>query len=826
VGIAAGYNTTLAWTADGRLFGWGSNGAGGLGNGTASNEFTPQEALGVRVKAATSSGSYSLAVGTDGQIYTFGENYSYNLGSSELPFTEEPQLVPGLPGPIAYVAAGDSTTLAITQGGDVYTWGDNWCGQLGTGDMDSRVAPTRVVGVTGAVQADIHHGHAAVLTADGEVWAWGSNTSGELGREPGELQESIPTPVKVDLPPEVGQPVLVATGYNFTMLLTEEGEIWGWGNNNPGWFGPASHDPVPQPSLVDTDWDDAATTALSVGGEWVAVALVDGTPYGFGADWSSQIGGRGLVQAKLPIVGLPDKTIVQADTSAYSTAALDQDGDVWTLGRGYDQELGRPYTGDGDPIPKVVDGLHGISAVAAGDTLGMALSGDRGSVYTWGTWGRANLSYYALTDHAYIPVRASGFHDSIKQIAAGKNHAVALTDSGEVYTWGVNSSGQLGYVSPTWVPEIRVVDLQFWDPPETPEPSDTQSTDPGDTGSPTPTDSGSTAPTTSGSPTPSDTGSPTPSDTASTDPTGTGSATPSDSGSAAPTTSGSPTPSNTPSTDPTDTASGDPTDPPATPSAPSDTDSGDETDDPGGPDPGTPPDTGGTAPGTAREDSTDRSDDATGLGTGTSARDPGAASIGGTAPHGTTPRIARFGTRFKTVVIPSGTTAALKVAAYTAAGTQVGPARVTWTTSRASVASPVKGTKTGRVSWRTGSAATLNIKALAAGRTQVTLTSPGARPATIQIKVVLAAKAKAKQLRAVTLTGPATLAAGRSAVLKPVLRPRGAVRTGARWRSTDPAVATVDAVGRVTGIAAGRAVIVLTAGGKTATKTITITANP
>jgi alpha-tubulin suppressor-like RCC1 family protein len=644
-------------------------------------------------------------------------------------------------------------------------WGDNGSGQLGTGDLVPRVTPTQVKNLPAVAQAVAGRHHTAVLTAGGEVWAWGSNTSGELGFPPGPFQEPFPTPTKVNLPGEVGQVVSVAVGDNFTMILTKEGEIWGWGNNDPMWFGsPPNTEPVSQPVKANIDLNDPAS-ALAAGGSHVAIALVSGTLYGFGIDWSYRIGGRygnETTRLALPINGLADKTIVQADTSAQFTAAVDANGEVWTLGTNYSQQLGRQDTSAN--APALVNGLSDIGAVAAGDNFGMALSEDRMEVYTWGTWGRSELSYHEPTGNEYIPVSTQGLPGPIAQISAGRYHAVGLTAAGDVYTWGSNLYGQLGVISSNWVPEIRVVDLEFWDPSQAPalDPEDTHTatTEPEDPASLTPTESGG----------------PTPSDTASPGPTG---------------------------ADP----SGNPDDPRG----------------PSRPDAGGPSDTGGSAQDSARANDADQSDATAGLGTGTGARDPGTASIEGTTPRHTAPRIARFGTRFKTVVIPVGATTKLKVAAYPAPGTAAGSARVTWKTTKASVASPAKGAKTGAVSWRTGSAATLSIKALTTGRTQVTLASPGARPATIQIKVVPAAKAK--QVRAVTLTGPGTLAPGRSAVLKPVLSPLGAIRTSARWRSTDPAVATVDAVGRVTGHAMGKAVIVLSLYGKTARKTVTVTAN-
>ncbi|MDR1295039.1 MAG: Ig-like domain-containing protein, partial [Bifidobacteriaceae bacterium] len=214
---------------------------------------------------------------------------------------------------------------------------------------------------------------------------------------------------------------------------------------------------------------------------------------------------------------------------------------------------------------------------------------------------------------------------------------------------------------------------------------------------------------------------------------------------------------------------------------------------------------------------------ATGLGAGTGNADLGAASIGETAPQATSPRLARFGTRFKTVVVPAGSNAKLRVTTYPAAGTPAGRVRVTWRTSTPSVASPIKGARTGTTTWQAGKDATVTLRTFRAGSTRIELTSPGARGATIQVTVLPQSVAKARRLRAVDLTGSSTLSAGRSTVLRPVLTPLGAVRTAGRWRSTNPAVATVDRVGRVTGHTKGRTVIVLTVGGKTTHKTITIT---
>ncbi|MDR1295040.1 MAG: Ig-like domain-containing protein [Bifidobacteriaceae bacterium] len=805
VGISAGFNATVAWTTEGRLYAWGDNSSGGLGDGTLNDARAPQEIHGLAVAAASTSGAHSMAIGRDGQIYTWGDNRMNALGSDDQRFTTEPELVAGLP-EIASVAAGENITAAVADNGDVYTWGWNGDrgvdegidGRLGTGEVPRRSRPAQVEGVSGVIQVDVNTSHAAALTGTGEVWAWGSNESGELGREPVFPNAPVPTPVQVELPADAQDGASVGVGAGITLMRTTAGKIWGWGYNRDDRFGLSEiADSVPTPTEASIGLGVPAS-ALSVGPD-AALVLVDSTLHGFESRYSDILGARNPATdgQALPIAGLTDKAIVQADAASSFTMALDSAGHVWTLGSNVGYRFGRPdfVNSAVRETPEQVPDLPEISAVAAGGFLAMALSQDRRTVYTWGSWGQ-QIPPDAAADAA-TPVGVSGFPSDIVQIAAGENHAVALTEDGEVYTWGDDYYGQLGTALSIWMPEVRVSGLQFWEPPE-------------------PT-----------SPDPSDSGSTSPSSTESTSPGGTANPEPSDSGSTSPSTD----PSVSPSPEPSD--SRDPNSP-----APSDTTRPTPSDSGGEPSEGAAPNAGGapggtdsTGPGTAstpddpgndslHASGANASDASHGLGAG--AADPGTSSIGGSAPRGTGPRIARFETRFKTVVIPQGTTATLKVAAYRASGSTAGRASVTWWAATPQIASPVKGARTGSMSWRTGSTATVKVAALAVGRTRVTLASAGAKSATIQVKVVPSAKAKAQRLRTVHLTGPATLGVGRSTVLKPALTPLGAVRTAGTWRSTNPTVATVNAVGRVTAQRQGTAVIVLKVQGKTTSKTIAV----
>ena len=69
----------------------------------------------------------------------------------------------------------------VRRDGTVWCWGSNGDGQLGDGTTTTRLVPTRVVGITGALQVDAGGSHACALLAGGRIVCWGTNSSGQLG---------------------------------------------------------------------------------------------------------------------------------------------------------------------------------------------------------------------------------------------------------------------------------------------------------------------------------------------------------------------------------------------------------------------------------------------------------------------------------------------------------------------------------------------------------------------------------------------------------------------------------------------------------------------
>jgi alpha-tubulin suppressor-like RCC1 family protein len=114
------------------------------------------------------------------------------------------------------------------------------------------------------------------------------------------------------------------------------------------------------------------------------------------------------------------------------TAAVDDQGTVWTWGGNFSGQVGDGSTIN-RPSPYRVAGLEAMQSVAAGRDQTLALSRD-GAVWQWGYSGIA---------HSTLPTLVPNL-THIRQIAAGDNHTAVLRDDGRVWTWGVNHAGQLG----------------------------------------------------------------------------------------------------------------------------------------------------------------------------------------------------------------------------------------------------------------------------------------------------------------------------------------------------------------------------------------------
>ncbi|MCA1831636.1 MAG: hypothetical protein ABR548_02225 [Actinomycetota bacterium] len=274
---------------DGGVWGWGANGAGQLGLGydggglNCQCEWVPHKTVGLSGVSAVAAGSgMSLALKSDGTVWSWGNNWYGQLGdNSSIQWRNVPQQVPGLSGVVA-VAAGLTHGLALKSDGTVWGWGDNRASQVGPGGT-MIPAPIHVGGLPGVV-AIAAGGYASyALTAAGSVWAWGANDQGQLANGATGDPIAIPSPV-------VGltDVVQVAGGSYHALALKSDGKVWGWGANFYGELGDGTLYSAPR-TVPGQAMGLSGVTSIAAGADHSLALKSDRTVWG----WGDSLAGEG-----------------------------------------------------------------------------------------------------------------------------------------------------------------------------------------------------------------------------------------------------------------------------------------------------------------------------------------------------------------------------------------------------------------------------------------------------------------------------------------------------------------------------------------------------
>ncbi|HDG68375.1 MAG TPA: hypothetical protein ENG11_04440, partial [candidate division Zixibacteria bacterium] len=269
VSVSAGMEFSLAITDEGRVFAWGSNSCGQLGDGTFDDHHLPQlvrlsggEAYFDGVVMVSAGGEFALALKSDGTVWAWGRNDYGQLGTGDTTARTFPAQVRDSSGSgylsgIVAISAGANHSLALDSSGTVWAWGANWEGGLGIGSADHNPhpLPVRVKDSTGAgvlsAVAQIVAGASFSLALDsaGFVWAWGSNYNGQLGNHtilpqylPRRVTDSLGTGALSDvmLIGACGVGTYYLSGH--ALAVAADGTVWGWGRNLYGQLGDGTTD--------------------------------------------------------------------------------------------------------------------------------------------------------------------------------------------------------------------------------------------------------------------------------------------------------------------------------------------------------------------------------------------------------------------------------------------------------------------------------------------------------------------------------------------------------------------------------------------------------
>ena len=316
--VDGGTAYSLALRSDGTVWSWGLNSAGQLGDGTTTQRLSPVFVAGLTgIKAVSAGGSHSLALRSDGTVWSWGFNQSGQLGDGTTANQSSPIQVTALSGVVA-ISAGDSHSLAVTSNGTIWAWGYNQSGQLGDGTTTQRPSPVTVA--SGGLAVAAGSAHSLLLKGDGSVWAWGSNSSGQLGD--GTTANHL-VPGAVDGMTGV---IRVGAGGTGSEALRNDGTIWGWGA-----FG----------GLLPTQAGGVSTAiALATGSSHSLALKSGGTVLGWGSNSSGQVG-DGTTMTRPTAVSIPGLSgIVAVGAGSSHSLAVQSDGTIWAWGSNSGGQVG------------------------------------------------------------------------------------------------------------------------------------------------------------------------------------------------------------------------------------------------------------------------------------------------------------------------------------------------------------------------------------------------------------------------------------------------------------------------------------------------------
>ncbi|MGH7659241.1 MAG: RCC1 domain-containing protein, partial [Gemmatimonadales bacterium] len=244
--LDAGVGFTCGVTVDQRLYCWGSNGHGELGDGTREPHSIPEEVSGDgRYRMVSAGLVHVCALSAHQDVFCWGLNDFGQLGDSTL----TPALVPI---PIAgghtfsQVRAGHFFSCGLTDAGEAWCWGSNISFEMGNGsnDIEPVVAPEPVATSNRFTRITSGAFHSCALRTDRSLMCWGANTNGKLGNG---------TFVATVLPTVVAGPfrfIDVSSGGNFTCGLAADDGAYCWGSNQLGQLGNGKDDDTNEPTGV------------------------------------------------------------------------------------------------------------------------------------------------------------------------------------------------------------------------------------------------------------------------------------------------------------------------------------------------------------------------------------------------------------------------------------------------------------------------------------------------------------------------------------------------------------------------------------------------
>jgi len=366
-----------------------------------------------------------------GGLWGSGRNNNGQLGNGATSLSQPVFVQPVTGGTnwryISPSKANIGSTAGIKTDGTLWLWGRNDYGQLGDNTSVAKSSPVQTIS-NGNNWNLVSFGqyHTAAIKTDGSLWLWGNNKYGQLGNNSGGTGVNSSSPVQTVA--GGNNWIKVDCGWGFTMAIKTDGTLWGWGKNTSGQLGnnaSANKSSPVQTVAAGTNWK-----LISCGRYQSSAIKTDGTLWSWGQNNTGQLGDNTTTNRSSPVQEITASTnwkLVSCSSYAF-TAALKTDGTLWLWGSNAYGQIGNNTSGQqySSPVQEVTGGTNWRTVSTGGGHVS-AIKTD-GTLWTWGinSFGQlANNTFNRTSSPAQTA--AGGTNWRLSNSGGYQTHAINLT---------------------------------------------------------------------------------------------------------------------------------------------------------------------------------------------------------------------------------------------------------------------------------------------------------------------------------------------------------------------------------------------------------------
>lgn len=324
--ISYGREHTLAIDTNGDVYSWGNNDSGQLGHRNyKQGEFPAKVDVLKNIIQVEAGANFSLALDIDGSIWAFGSSFIYPTQ----PNSTEPTKLDSLKN-VKQIAAEYSHGLALLSDGTVWIFGNKESedsNQCKAKSNISNSAPRKVKNLKDVLSVVAGDYHFLALKADGTVWGGGCNHFGQLGNGTRENQFNEASQVF-----NLYAVKEIIAGSNHNFAIKTNGEVWGWGLNDNSQLTRGVKTEQTTPILVDNSME---VVQISAGYSHSLMRINDGRVFGWGSNENNQLTSKHLEVCYAPVLlSNSSKAIDIAAGYGYNIMIIEgrSSGEVWGCG--------------------------------------------------------------------------------------------------------------------------------------------------------------------------------------------------------------------------------------------------------------------------------------------------------------------------------------------------------------------------------------------------------------------------------------------------------------------------------------------------------------